>query len=280
MFSTQPVNVLDCTHLVPQPIDVAPIRSPQEVHTVIANKLRGRQVVEIGTRNGDGMSCFARAATKASAVEVNQKYCDLLEERKRIEKLAFDIQCSDYTLAQLDADFITWWQQAPMTNQGVLENLRCLQQQGGIRIRAQAVLVFDTQWRTDMASFQSLKKLIKWKQEVNYDEFTQCEKFKLMQSIKSVESGFTCERSVGRFIVAGINIADMEIGKHCAKPVQSQADGRIYWHGMGLFSSRKAKNDNEGILLFMGTILLCTLMILVLLRRIIRNKRYPRLRIM
>ena len=32
-------------------------------------------MVEIGTRNGDGMACFAHVAKRALAVEIFQPYC-------------------------------------------------------------------------------------------------------------------------------------------------------------------------------------------------------------
>ncbi len=51
---------VDCKLAVPNPIDSAPIRSPQEVHTLIASKVHAKQLVEIGTRNGDGISCFSK----------------------------------------------------------------------------------------------------------------------------------------------------------------------------------------------------------------------------
>ena len=46
------------------PVDPSPIRSPQVVHSVMANEFfAGKSVVEIGTRNGDGIACFARVAS-------------------------------------------------------------------------------------------------------------------------------------------------------------------------------------------------------------------------
>ena len=72
---------IDCAALVPEPIDVVPIRSAQAIHTAMARRFAGRSLVEIGTRNGDGMSCFARVARTALAVEMQQSYCDRLQER-------------------------------------------------------------------------------------------------------------------------------------------------------------------------------------------------------
>ena len=74
---------VDCVELVPQPVDVVPIRSAQAVHSVLATRFRRKDIVEIGTRNGDGMDCFARVAHSAVAIEVDATYCLKLRERAR-----------------------------------------------------------------------------------------------------------------------------------------------------------------------------------------------------
>ena len=51
----------ECKDVVVQPVDAHPYRSPQSVHTALLQHFRGKQVVEFGTRNGDGLSCFATA---------------------------------------------------------------------------------------------------------------------------------------------------------------------------------------------------------------------------
>jgi hypothetical protein len=50
----QPSAPINCSALVAQPYDVAPIRSPQAVHTFLAAHFQGRRIFEIGARNGDG----------------------------------------------------------------------------------------------------------------------------------------------------------------------------------------------------------------------------------
>jgi hypothetical protein len=58
---------VDCPALVRQPRDVPPVRSPQAVHTAIAHRLsREHELVEIGTRNGDGLSCLAQVVRRAA----------------------------------------------------------------------------------------------------------------------------------------------------------------------------------------------------------------------
>ena len=108
----QSVSGVDCAALI-LPVDISPIRSPLAVHTALARRFAGRDIVEIGTRAGDAISCFASVAKSAIAVEVVPKYCQALRARaSELGKAAsFRIICDDYRNASLDADMITWWQQ-------------------------------------------------------------------------------------------------------------------------------------------------------------------------
>ena len=72
---------ISCAALVPHPVDDYPVRSSQIVHSTIATILAGREIVEIGTRNGDGMMCFAQVAHAATAIEVDPKYFDIACKR-------------------------------------------------------------------------------------------------------------------------------------------------------------------------------------------------------
>ena len=94
---------LDCRAAVPMPIDTAPIRSPQAVHTALLRHFADKEIVEIGTRNGDGMACFARVAKTATAVELSPPYCAKLRERSQIVEResgrGFRVVCSDYRTA-------------------------------------------------------------------------------------------------------------------------------------------------------------------------------------
>lgn len=201
---------VDCKSVVPNPIDSAPIRSPQEVHSVIAAKIFNRDLVEIGTRNGDGMACFAKFASSASAIEYDKKYCEELELRASREKIRFGVQCQDFNLADLDADFITWWQQQPLTNNVALARLKQLQCSGKVRSTAEAILVFDTKWSRDMDDFLSLKQSFSWYEEVHFNERDVCENFKRKSTAEaSKETGFSCARSEGKFIAAGIPVANI-----------------------------------------------------------------------
>lgn len=207
-LKVDPKNI-DCKVSVPYPADTAPIRSPQEVHSIIATKTLNRTIVEIGTRNGDGMTCFAKFAGSASAVEYDEKYCKKLERRATRERVPFEIQCQDFNLADLDADFITWWQQHPLTNLATLARLKQLKCLGKVRPSAEAIPIFDMQWPRDMEDFLELKPWFSWHEEVQFDEFDLCEKFKARGDEGSEETGFSCERSHGKFIVAGIPVANI-----------------------------------------------------------------------
>ena len=43
-----------CPEVVLQPLDAPPVRSPQAVHTALLRHVRGKRLVEFGTRTGDG----------------------------------------------------------------------------------------------------------------------------------------------------------------------------------------------------------------------------------
>ena len=77
-----PLHV-NCSELVSDAKDSSPIRSAQAAQSVVARHVAGLQLVEIGTRNGDGMACFAHFARTAAAVEMDPHYCNLLSERSK-----------------------------------------------------------------------------------------------------------------------------------------------------------------------------------------------------
>ena len=200
---------VDCSISVPHPIDSAPIRSPQKVHSIIAAKAFNRTIVEIGTRNGDGMACFAKYAKSASAIEYDETYCKRLEQRASSEIHTFKVLCQDFYLADLDADFITWWQQSPLTNVAVLARLKQLKCSGQIRPVAEAILLFDMKWPRDMRDFLELKQWFSWHEEAQFDELDACERFRSSGDHGSKETGFSCDRSQGKFITAGMPVVNI-----------------------------------------------------------------------
>jgi len=109
---------LECERLVPDPVDAPPMRSPQAVHSALLPRVTGKDLVEIGTRNGDGISCFAQVARRATAIELSPAYCKKLRERSgRLHNSTgrhFAVDCRSYRNADLDADVITWWAEEPI----------------------------------------------------------------------------------------------------------------------------------------------------------------------
>ena len=136
----QATEQLNCKRDVRPTVDKYPIRSPQDVHTAIAKIIRGHELVEIGTRNGDGMACFAKYARRATAIELDAHYCRKLRQRNA-EEASFRVQCSSYQNATVDADYYTWWTQAPyLSNVPALLHLRKGQLAGKIRKNATALV--------------------------------------------------------------------------------------------------------------------------------------------
>ena len=236
---------LDCGALV-TPVDPVPVRSPQRVHSIIAAAVRYKEVVEFGTRNGDGLSCFARAAAAAAAVEMDPVYCSTLRSRAEHAGIRvvrhpnttasarsvaghhrlFHVHCKRYQDQTPDADVYTWWQQRPhLANGEVLAHLRRLQLRGRVRQGAIAILVFDTQYETDMDDWRALYLLAAWSEVVSVDERADC-----VQKL----AGSLCDRAVGKWIVAGISIErvvlraeerdDALMGTSCAPLAPSAVD--------------------------------------------------------
>jgi hypothetical protein len=114
-------KTINCT-LAVNPIDSAPIRSPQVIHTMLLSRFAGKDIAEIGTRNGDGMDCFARVTKAAYAIEMQPAYCKKLEVRAAGLKAkgfaSYEVHCQKYQDGTPDVDIYTWWQQHPMLQDG------------------------------------------------------------------------------------------------------------------------------------------------------------------
>ena len=149
-------------------------RSPQAVHSVLASRFHGLDLVEIGTHGGDGMNCFAQVARSAVAIEVDPRPCELL--RKRAKALVtrgrgkYSVVCDTYQNSAIDADVYTWWREHPLTNEGILRDLQRLQQRGQLRTGARAYPLFDHKWPSDMASWASLQPSATWHANVSFNE--------------------------------------------------------------------------------------------------------------
>ena len=179
----------------------------QVVHSVISRYVAGRSLVEIGTRNGDGMVCFARAARSAMAIEMDPVYCKLLEKRAKASGVGhptFTIMCDNYQKQALDADVFTWWQQLPdLRNEEVLQHLRGQQVAGSIRADAEAILLFEVGFPDDMRSYHVLSNLTRWSKTVKFDEMALC-------TTKLRRQKWFHQRAHGSFRIIGVRIADVQ----------------------------------------------------------------------
>ena len=212
-----PRAAIDCEATI-QPMDISPIRSPLAVHTVLARRFAGKDVVEIGTRMGDAIACFAMVARTAVAVEVLPKYCKALANRTSRANThagSFGIACGDYRNASLDADYITWWQQAPgLVNEATLSHLHQELMAGRIRRGASALVLFDPSESEDASSFEQIRsanrnsRAVEWVELVEYDERALCEeRHRLKPPSKKNAKWQSCDRAQGAFAVASIRLA-------------------------------------------------------------------------
>ena len=169
---------VDCAVAVNHPVDVSPIRSPQSVHSFLTKHLAHKDVVEVGTRKGDGIVCFAQVARNATAIEYNEGECEELRRRSDGLRAAgngsFEVLCSDYRKTALDGDAYTWWQQDPLTDRGLLGHLRRMWNAGKLRKHAEAWVLFDHGWAEDTRSLSKLQGLARLRKDVEVDEVAQC----------------------------------------------------------------------------------------------------------
>jgi hypothetical protein len=219
-------GAIDCSRLVPSPLDVSPIRSPQAVHTVLARAFSGKRLIEIGTRRGDGMACFAHAAASALAIEPDKQACAALRSRSAAitgpiaeravvggRRGSFGVSCARYQSKRgtPDADFYTWWQQVPhLVNHDVLHTLGTRLREGAIRSTAVAVPIFDMSWPADKRSWATLRAYAAWNASVPYDESVLCKR----QRTKG------CGRAKGEFMVAAIELRQLPMNRTLLRPTR------------------------------------------------------------
>ena len=227
----------DCASVV-TPLDPSPVRSPQAVHTALLPHIAGKTLVEIGTRNGDGMACFSRVAASAVAIELDEKYCEKLRGRSRAQTTTtssgggggtaastgnFSVLCQDYRNACIrDADIVTWWQQLPhLSNMAGLAHLARMQRRGLLKPSAEAALLFDNKWRTDMTSFKQLKEYSRVRQRIAFDESRICEG---MLDKADPDRRYCAKRSWGNFTLALfpiVRVADLALAEEPTLGAQS-----------------------------------------------------------
>ena len=209
-----PSAALNCTKAVPTPVDVAPVRTPQALHTALLKHVADKDIIEIGTRNGDGMACFAQVAKRAVAIEVNSQYCAKLRARSdllvRSNQRGFSVVCSRYQdMSHLDADVVTWWQQPPfLRNSHLLRELLSRQADGTLRPTAIAVLAFDPTFPTDardLRVYTSLRACV-WHEAIDIDEEAPCRARNRTHFERA--NLWRCARARGVFHVAALRLSD------------------------------------------------------------------------
>ena len=210
---------LNCSDLVPQPVDVSPIRSPQAVHTALLAHLVGADIVEIGTRNGDGMECFAHVARSATAIELSKPYCEKLTLRasalQRRTGQSYNVSCRDYRdivgeASAVDADYITWWEQAPhLVNHAVLRHLQSELMEGRLRPSARALMLFDLALDEDLQQWGILRVAADTREIVPFDERLDCAR-RIKPGHRHSALFETCSRANGTFGVAAFTIGRLE----------------------------------------------------------------------
>lgn len=189
---------MNCSRLV-SPVDVSPIRSPQALHTALLPLFKDRDLVEIGTRNGDGIACYAHVARSAKAIEYRQSSCQKLKIRNATlfnhTGKHFRIACSDYRLAgALDADFIVWWHERPqLVDPAMLMHVSNEAHRGHLRPEARVVVLSDQQSTEDAPSWRLLEPMSEQRILVPFDEYDACKR-RLTGSRANV-----CRRARGTF---------------------------------------------------------------------------------
>jgi hypothetical protein len=197
-----------CRKKISNPVDAAPIRSPQAVHTVLAQHFAGKHVLEFGTRHGDGIACFAHKTLSAVAVEMDSESCVHLADRAGRDGRPplFKIQCQPYQALsglQVDADVFTWWQEHPkLVNEEVLALLAHRVAAGEVRSTAEAYILFDHAWEPDIASLNSLRSRARWTGTIAFDERELC------RARYHNQRGL-CKRAAGNMTITAVPLAPL-----------------------------------------------------------------------
>ena len=210
---------------------VVPIRSAQAVHTSLARRFRGKTIVEIGTRNGDGMHCFAQAARHATAIEMDKRYCAKLTSRSaslRAEQ-RYDVACKSYDRVASktfhDADYVTWWVTGLKFNAQALSHLVGMRDQ--LRPDAEAVVLHDLKTGVDNASYDVLGPVASWVEEVKVPprECALC-----MHAVRDgqlkPDRWASCGRATGTVLVLGFRLRSPELADRLSRLGKAQLRSR------------------------------------------------------
>jgi len=223
--------LVDCASEV-TPVDPSPIRSPQKLHTELSNRyFANKHVVEIGTRNGDSVACFARTAASVTAIEMDTRYCRKLEERAKPQQTlgggisGLRVVCGRFGDTSsgapplVDADWYTWWVGGDYANMPFLRTLCRAKEEGKLRQSAQALVLFDKKYGLDMSSLKELehRNVTSFRAKVDFDEFSACVAASHANNTElrhlSGWSSRLCVRARGQFYYAAIHLTPAECGR-------------------------------------------------------------------
>ena len=195
---------LNCSSLTP--MDMSPKRSPLAVHNLLSAVFSGRDVVEAGTRYGDGLNCWGRTARSAIGMEYDKGFCKVLQARFKKPQVGSNvsIMCRSFYEATPDADVYTLWQQTPqLGTDEFLRHLTGLQRAGQIRPQAEAVLLFEMPH--DQPDWDKVASRASWRETVAFDEVKQC--LKHPASSNANVRALCRHRGHGQFVVAGVRLS-------------------------------------------------------------------------
>lgn len=186
------------------------MRSPFAAHSAMLPYFRGKELVELGTRNGDGMNCFARVTKAAVAVEFEPMYCKRLEVRAKELQAAgvgqYTVACQSFEELVLDADVYTWWLGEGLDERAI-RRLTSLQAQGKIRPSAMVYMLFDASTSERKASSYAKYG---WLKRIDFDETEGCQAKIASQEPTPTYDGGTrfpkalCKRARGAFLLVGV----------------------------------------------------------------------------
>jgi len=142
-------------------VDKYPIRSPLAVADFLANRVAGRHFCEIGTRNGDVMSCVSHHAASVTAIELDAAYC------KKLRARGFRVLCKPFeNVAQKTPEALSkcnvyfWWpMDAEAQNEKWLKLLLAVHAR--TETNATIYVAHDTHCKTDMKTLPRLTRQYK-----------------------------------------------------------------------------------------------------------------------
>lgn len=134
-------------------IDEYPIRSPLSVADFLVPAVKNHSFCEIGTRNGDIISCLRHFSRTATAVEMDKDYCKKLRGRG-ISVICKPIE--EVTESELGGcEVYFWWPMFANTqNEAWLSQLINMHKR--LKSPATVYIAHDTHWDNDMATLPTL----------------------------------------------------------------------------------------------------------------------------